>query len=44
MDADMAAFYARRVIWMSSFVGNLKPLDNELGLSHVVCHTNRCIK
>ena len=49
--------FARGVLWRSSFLGNLKPLDKKLDLwktptrgnflirfSHLVRHTNRCLK
>ena len=32
MDANMANLFFRGVLWRSSFLGNLKPLDNKLDL------------
>jgi hypothetical protein len=32
MDANMATRFARGVLWKSSFMGNLQPLNKKLGL------------
>ena len=32
MVVNMATIFARRVLWRSSFLGNLKPLDHKFGL------------
>ena len=56
MIVNMATLFARGVLRVSSFFGNLKPTDNKLGLQelqlrtiskfffHLVHHTNYFIK
>jgi hypothetical protein len=36
MVAKMATFFWRRVVWRSSFLGNLKTLDKKLGLQRTL--------